>query len=96
MLVLVGHGWENLFYIGDFSDFHMEHELFCLIFYAFNFCQKSIEDKLSNLSKEKEAIKKEIGRINPELQKVKLTITLFSHNGVLVGLSGYFVFMLCS
>lgn len=45
-----------------------------LLFYASNFCQRSIEDKLSNLSQEKETIKNEIERISPELQKVTLII----------------------
>ena len=32
--------------------------------------QKSIEDKLANMKKEKRVIKEEIDRINPELRKV--------------------------
>lgn len=44
------------------------------------FClQRSIEDKLTNLKKEKKIIKNEINRITPEVHKVTYgSISLFS------------------
>lgn len=41
--------------------------------------QRSIEDKLENLKREKHIIKEEIDRLKPELQKVMMDHNYVSH-----------------
>jgi hypothetical protein len=65
-------------------------------YFGFTFYQKSIEDKLSDFSREKGAIKEEIKRISPELKKVTLAIPLFIHSSILVYRTCYLLFMCCS
>jgi len=80
---------KNLFTLMTFISFVSYGIFQVILFLCFYLCQRSIEDKLSNLSHEKKTIKERIECISPELKKVVFTFLEFVCSNILVYLTGY-------